>query len=107
MKYQLKQLLKKLIFTLNSSPKEKEQRKFIIKCGDHIVKYFDNLKKQFDPYGYFFIYSMEWVEYKVLDTMIKDDSIEYINKLLVEFHHRKYLEIAGKEEYGSIVIVSL
>lgn len=42
---------------------------------------------------------IEGAEFKVLDSIINDGSIEYFDKLSVEFHHRKYPEIASNEEY--------
>ncbi len=41
---------------------------------------------------------IEGAEYKVLGKMIKDGSIDYIDKLLVEFHSQKYPETATQKE---------
>jgi FkbM family methyltransferase len=46
---------------------------------------------------------IEGGEYKVLDSIIKDCSIYYIDKLLVEFHHRKHALIATEEEYQELL----
>jgi FkbM family methyltransferase len=46
---------------------------------------------------------IEGGEYKVLDSIIKDGSIDYIDKLLVEFHHRKHTSIATEEEYQDLL----
>ena len=46
---------------------------------------------------------IEGAEYKVLDSIISDGSIEYIDKLSVEFHHKKYPEIASEQEYQDLL----
>ncbi|MHC4397677.1 MAG: FkbM family methyltransferase [Planctomycetota bacterium] len=47
---------------------------------------------------------IEGGEYKVLNSIIKDGSINYINHLIVEFHHRKHTLIATEEEYQSLLL---
>ena len=46
---------------------------------------------------------IEGAEYEVLRHIVQDGSIEYIDRLLVEFHHRKYPELATEEEYAKLL----
>jgi len=46
---------------------------------------------------------IEGAEYKVLDSMIKNGSMEYIDKFLVEFHNKKYPEIDSEQEYKNLL----
>jgi len=45
---------------------------------------------------------IEGAEYDVLNKMIQDGSMSYIDALYVEFHHDKYPEIVSKTEYDKI-----
>jgi len=45
---------------------------------------------------------IEGAEYKVLNKMIIDGSIEYINDLYIEFHHKKYTNLISQQEVDDI-----
>lgn len=62
------------------------------------------IKKNFEKDDYIIVrMNIEGAEFKVLDSIIKDGSIEYIDKLLVAFHHKKYPEIANEQEYQDLL----
>lgn len=46
---------------------------------------------------------IEGGEYALLRSIIKDGSINIIDRLLVEFHHRKHKLLATEEEYEDII----
>jgi len=43
--------------------------------------------------------NIEGAEYPVLNKMIEDGSIKYINKLIISFHHHKITSITEDEHY--------
>jgi len=62
------------------------------------------LKETFDDNDYVAVrMDIEGAEFEVLNHIIEDGSINRIGKLLVEFHHRKYPNIASEEDYINVL----
>lgn len=62
------------------------------------------IKRTFNKDDYIIVrMDIEGAEFVVLDNIIKDGSIEYVNKLLVEFHHRKHPAIASEADYQNLL----
>lgn len=71
-----------------------------VPCIDFDKWMFENFSKEDDILVRM---DMEGAEYAVLRKMIESGTIKYINKLYVEFHHRRFPKVGSEQEYRFIV----
>ncbi len=84
--------------------KEKSNVKYpiTVKCIDFSKWILDNFTKEDEL---FLKMNIEGAEYKVLDKMLKDNSIDYFNKqLIISFHQERYTDITSLENQNRIII---